>query len=79
MSDVSNVAKSEPAWLPLPLFKAILLSVWHDMSAMSSPALGDRSSFPRFCDFSSSKPTPERTIFMHFRRALIERQLDPVF
>lgn len=29
-----------------------------------------------FCGFSSSEPTPERTAFVRFRKALVERQLD---
>lgn len=79
LSDVSSAAKGEPAWPPLALFKAMLLSVWYDLSDVKlAEALDDRSSFRRFCGFSSSEPTPERTAFVRFRRALVERELDKV-
>lgn len=29
---ISCSAKGEPAWPPLALFKAMLLSIWHDLS-----------------------------------------------
>jgi hypothetical protein len=32
LRDISCVAKGEPAWLPLALFKAIVIAVWHDLS-----------------------------------------------
>ncbi|TWB47367.1 transposase-like protein DUF772 [Rhizobium sp. ERR 922] len=39
-------------------------------------ALDDRASFRRFCGFSRSEPTPERTAFVRFRKALIAYGLD---
>ncbi|MER8656215.1 MULTISPECIES: transposase [unclassified Mesorhizobium] len=33
-------------------------------------ALDDRGSFRRFCGFSAWEPTPERTAFVRFRKAL---------
>ena len=39
-------------------------------------ALDDRASFRRFCGFSSSEATPERTAFVRFRRELVARGLD---
>jgi len=58
-------SKGEPAWPPLAMFKALLLAVWHDLSDLKlAEALDDRASFCRFCGFSSSKPTPERTVFV---------------
>jgi len=42
--------KGEPAWPPLAMFKALLLSVWQDLSDMKlAEALDDRASFRRFC------------------------------
>jgi IS5 family transposase len=41
-------------------------------------ALDDRASFRRFCGFSSPEPTPERTAFVRFRKALVQRGLDKV-
>ena len=77
LAGVSNAAKGEPAWLPLALFKALLLSVWHDLSdVMLAEALDDRGSFSRFCGFSALEPTPEQTAFVRFRKALTARGLD---
>lgn len=69
--------KGEPAWPPLPMFKALLLAVWYDLSDVKlAEALDDRASFRRFCGFSSTEATPERTAFVRFRRALIAHGLD---
>lgn len=79
LSEISSAAKGEPAWPPLALFKATLLSAWYDLSDVRlAEMLDDRSSFRRFCGFSSSEPTPERTAFVRFRKALVERELDKV-
>jgi transposase, IS5 family len=77
-------AKGEPAWPPLAMFKALLLSVWYDLSDVSSrrpkvnlaEALDDRASFRTFCGFSRTEATPERTAFVRFRKALIAHNLD---
>lgn len=72
-------SKGEPAWPPLAMFKALLLAVWHDLSDVKlAEALEDRASFRRFCGFSSSEPTPERTAFVRFRRLVIAHGLDRV-
>ena len=74
---ISCAAKGEPAWPPIALFKAMLLSIWYDLSDVKlSEALGDRGSFRRFCGFSAFEPTPERTAFVRFRKALVVRGLD---
>lgn len=39
-------------------------------------ALEDSASFRRFCSFAAVEPTPERTAFVRFRRALVRRGLD---
>ena len=55
-------SKGEPAWPPLAMFKALLLSVWYDLSDVKlAEALDDRASFRRFCGFSRNEVTPERT------------------
>ncbi len=70
-------SKGEPAWPPLAMFKALLLAVWHDLSDVKlAEALEDRASFRRFCGFAAHEPTPERTAFVRFRRALIAQCLD---
>ncbi|PZU89599.1 MAG: IS5 family transposase [Shinella sp.] len=74
---VSCAARGEPAWPPLALFKAMLLSIWYDLSDVKlAEALDDRASFRRFCGFSRSEPTPERTAFVRFRRSLVAHGLD---
>lgn len=79
LADISCAAKGEPAWLPLALFKALLLAVWYDLSDVKlAEALDDRASFRRFCGFSGAEPTPERTAFVRFRKALTTRGLDEV-
>lgn len=71
--------RGEAAWPPLALFKALLIAVWHDLSDVKlAAALDDRASFRRFCGFSRFEPTPERTAFVRFRRALVARGLDRV-
>lgn len=70
-------AKGEPAWPPLAMFKALLLAVWYDLSDVKlAEALEDRASFRCFCGFAAHEPTPERTAFVRFRRALIAQGLD---
>lgn len=77
LADICSAAKGEPAWPPLALFKATLLAVWYDLSDVKlAEALDDRSSFRRFCGFSTYEPTPERTAFVRFRKSLALRELD---
>ena len=69
--------KGEPAWPPLAMFKALLLTVWYDLSDVKlAEALDDRASFRRFCGFSGTEATPERTAFVRYRKAPIARGLD---
>jgi IS5 family transposase len=77
LTGISNAAKGEPAWPPLALFKATLLSVWYDLSDVKlAEAVDDQASFRCFCGFSSSEPMPERAAFVRPCKALVERQLD---
>ncbi|WP_280823290.1 transposase [Pseudaminobacter soli (ex Li et al. 2025)] len=57
---ISCAAKGEPAWPLLALLKAMLLSVWHDLSDVKlAEALDDRASFRRFCgDFQPRSRRP---------------------
>jgi IS5 family transposase len=71
--------EGDPAWPPLALFKALPFGLWHDRSDLAlAEALDDRASFRRFCGFSSSEAVPERTAFVRFRKAPVERRLDEV-
>jgi len=57
----------------------MLLAVWHDLSDVKlAQALDDRTSFWRFCGFSTDEVTPERTAFVRLRRQLVARGLDKV-
>jgi len=77
LSSLYPSSKGEPAWPPLAMFKAVLLAVWHDLSDVKlAEALEDRASFRRFCGFAGTEPTPERSAFVRFRRALITHGLD---
>jgi len=77
LAQVHSSAKGELAWPPLAMFKALLLSVWYDLSDVKlSEALDDRASFRSFCGFSRTEATPERTAFVRFRKALIAHKLD---
>lgn len=52
----------EPAWPPLAMLKALLLSVWYNLSDVKlAEALDDRAWFRRFCGFSRSEATPKCT------------------
>jgi IS5 family transposase len=74
---INAAAKGEPGWPPLALFKALLLGFLYDLSDVAlAEALDDRASFRRFCGFSASEATPERTAFVRLRRELVRRRLD---
>ena len=48
LGDVYASPKGEEGWPPLALFKALLLSVWYDLSHVKlAEALDDRASFRR--------------------------------
>jgi IS5 family transposase len=77
LAPVYAARKGEKGWPPLALFKALLLASWHALSDVRlAEALDDRASFRRFCGFSRSEPTPERTAFVRFRGELARRGLD---
>ena len=60
-----SATKGKLAWPPLAMFKALLLSVWYDLSDVKlAEALDDRASFRRSCGFSGTEATPERTAFV---------------
>jgi IS5 family transposase len=45
LAGISSAAKREPAWPPLALFKAMLVSMWYDLSDVKlAEALDDRAS-----------------------------------
>jgi transposase, IS5 family len=77
MGSIYTQPKGEAARPPLAMFKALLLAVWYDLSDVKlAEALDDRASFRRFCGFSTSEPTPERTAFVRFRSVLVSQGLN---
>src|SRR3954471_13672582 len=65
LKSVYASVKGEAAWPPLAMFKALLLSIWYDLSDVRlAEALDDRASFRLFCGFSRTEATPERTAFV---------------
>lgn len=76
MAGLSSSNKGEQGWPPLCLFKALLLGRWYNLSDVKlAESLDDRRSFRRFCGFSRSEATPERTAFVRFRKALCANDL----
>lgn len=46
LSPIYASARGQPAWLPVALFKALLLAVWYDLSEVKlAEAPEDRASF----------------------------------
>ena len=78
---ISPPGRGEQGWPPLALLKALLIGFWYDLSDVKlAEALDDRASFRRFCGFSGSEATPERTAFVRFRRELVRLRLEkPLF
>lgn len=60
-----------PSYLVLPMFKAMLLAQWYQLSDPAlEEALADRISFRRFCGFALDAVTPDETTICRFRNAL---------
>jgi IS5 family transposase len=77
LDEIYRSPRGEAGWPPLSLLKGLLLAMWHDLSDVKlEEALADRTSFRRFCGFTASEPTPERTAFVRFRAELVKRGLD---
>jgi len=77
LDEIYRSRRGEAGWPPLSLLKGMLLAMWHDLSDVKlEEALADRASFRRFCGFTASEPTPERTAFVRFRAELVKRGLD---
>jgi IS5 family transposase len=79
LKGISSAAKGEPALAAAVGAVQGDAAVWYDLSDVKlAEALDDRGSFRRFCGFSSSEPTPERTTFVRLRKALVELEMDKV-
>jgi len=76
LAAINNAQKGADGYPPLCLFKALLLSVWYNLSdAKLEDALADRLSFRKFCGFPLDARTPDETTFVRFRKTLRERKL----
>lgn len=68
--------KGEPAWLPVAMYRALILSIWYDLSDVKlAEALDDRSSSRRFCGFSANEATSQRTAVVRFRRLMVAHNI----
>jgi IS5 family transposase len=77
LDSLYSAPKGEPAWPPVAMFKALLLTIWYDLSDVKlAEALDDRASFRRFCGFSANEATPERSAFVRYRGLLVAHKLD---
>lgn len=76
LADLNSARKGADGYPPLCLFKALLLSVWYNLSdAKLEDALADRLSFRRFCGFPLDARTPDETTFVRFRKTLRDCKL----
>ena len=65
-----------PPYVPLAMFKALLLQQWYGLSDPGlEEALLDRVSFRRFCGFALDEETPDETTICRFRNALSQAGL----
>jgi IS5 family transposase len=73
LAAINSSEKGASGYPPLCLFKALLLSIWHNLSDPKlEDALADRLSFQKFCGFPLDVETPDETTFVRFRKALRE-------
>ena len=76
LAAINSAHKGADGYPPLCLFKALLLSIWYNLSdAKLEEALADRLSFRKFCCFPLDAQTPDETTFVRFRKTLRERKL----
>jgi IS5 family transposase len=65
-----------PGYLPLPMFKALLVAALYGLSdADTEAALCDRLSFRRFLGLSLTDDVPDHTTLCRFRNLLVEQEL----
>jgi IS5 family transposase len=71
LAAINSAAKGAGGYPPLCLFKALLLSLWYNLSDPKlEDALVDRLSFRKFCGFPADAETPDETTFVRFRKTL---------
>lgn len=76
LAAINSATKGAGGYPPLCLFKALLLSLWYNLSDPKlEDALADRLSFRKFCGFPPDAETPDETTFVRFRKTLREQGL----
>lgn len=76
LAAINSAAKGAGGYPLLCLFKALVLSLWYDLSDPKlEDALADRLSFRKFCRFPTDAETPDETTFVRFRKTLREQAL----
>ena len=77
---VGTSKEGADAYLPLLLFKCLLLQKWFRIN--SDPELenqiNDRLSFKKFLGISFSKPSPDHSTFSRFRKRLSKNAMDQI-
>lgn len=81
LEELHSSRYGRPAFLPLALFKALLLQQWYALSeARLEEGLGDRLSFRRFCGLSLEDRAPDQVTINRFRNLLVRAELvQPLF
>ena len=75
LAAINSAQKGADGYPPLCLFKALLLSIWYNLSdAKLEEALADRLSFRKFCGFPLLAQTPDETTFVRFRKGAARAQ-----
>ena len=76
LSGLRDEGPGRPGYLPLAMFKALLLQSLYGLSDQElEAALFDRLSFRRFVGLSLEDEVPDHTTLCRFRNRLIERDL----
>ena len=76
LSGMRSEGPGRPGYLPLAMFKALLLQSLYGLSdAELEAALGDRLSFKRFVGLSLEDEVPDHTTLCRFRNRLVEEGL----
>jgi IS5 family transposase len=76
LAGLRDPGPGRPGYLPLLMFKALLLQAWYGLSdAELEEALGDRLSFRRFVGLSLQDSVPDHSTFCRFRNNLVAAKL----
>jgi len=72
LKGIHNRREGRPAYLPLVMFKSLLLQQWYQLSdAELEEALADRLSFRRFVGLNLDQAVPDHSTLWRFRQELV--------